>query len=53
MNYLIADHDSYSRPGSSSGGVAPGKESAEISAGLHFWHQTFISYRHAAVSFMM
>ena len=36
MNYLIADHDSYSRPGSSSGGVTPGKESAENSAGLHF-----------------
>uniref|UniRef100_A0A6N2K3S2 Uncharacterized protein n=1 Tax=Salix viminalis TaxID=40686 RepID=A0A6N2K3S2_SALVM len=27
------DHDSYSRPGSSSGGVAPGKESAGNSAG--------------------
>ena len=52
MNYLIAGHDSYSRPGSSSGGVAPGKESAGNSAGLHFWHR-LISHRHAAVSFMM
>ena len=53
MNYLIAGHDSYSRPGSSSGGVAPGKESAGNSAGLHFGHQTLISHRHADVSFMM